>query len=235
MSFAELLIESISSFTSASSASDTRSSLLSRMRSANATCCTASLTASSGLTSRRCWVTFLASTRVTMQSIRKLSWSVASLLKVWMIGAGSARPVVSSMIAWKSLRRTMSELRVRTRSPRTVQQTQPLSMETMSSFVARFSVTRPSSMFTSPGSVTRRRHAGASPYVRAGCGVWGMGGRGVIHDAVWVVGHWHRWFVYALPELAYSGGHVRHRHRRRRAGRRPPPRRPVLRISQRRC
>ena len=55
------------------------------------TCCTASLTASSGLTSRRWLVTFLASTRHTMQSMRKLSWIVTSLLKVWMMGAGSAR------------------------------------------------------------------------------------------------------------------------------------------------
>mmetsp|Transcript_11058 Transcript_11058/g.16677 ORF Transcript_11058/g.16677 Transcript_11058/m.16677 type:complete len:283 (-) Transcript_11058:132-980(-) len=142
----------ISSLTAASSSALTRSSLFSTMRSAKATCCTASLTAPSGLTSRRWAVTFLASTRHTMQSILKLSWIVVSLLKVWMIGAGSASPVVSRRMAWKSFRRAARELRVRTRSPRTVQQTHPLSMLTMSSLDLICSCTSPSSMLTSPNS-----------------------------------------------------------------------------------
>mmetsp|Transcript_15840 Transcript_15840/g.26943 ORF Transcript_15840/g.26943 Transcript_15840/m.26943 type:complete len:278 (+) Transcript_15840:652-1485(+) len=146
------LMLSISTFTAASSSAFTRSNLFSTMRSANATCCTASLTASSGLTSCRWEVTFFASTRHTMQSMRKLSWIVTSLLNVWMMGAGSASPVVSRTIAWKSLRRLARSLSVRTRSPRTVQHTQPLSMEMMSSLALICSITKPSSMFTSPNS-----------------------------------------------------------------------------------
>ncbi len=47
---------------------------------------------------------------------------------VYMMGAGSARPVVSRRMAWKSFRRDASWPRVRTRSPRTEQQTAPLAL-----------------------------------------------------------------------------------------------------------
>mmetsp|Transcript_4466 Transcript_4466/g.13369 ORF Transcript_4466/g.13369 Transcript_4466/m.13369 type:complete len:267 (+) Transcript_4466:329-1129(+) len=147
-----LLIDRISSRSAASSSFDTRSSLFSTMRSEKATCCTASLTLSSGLISRRWLTTFFESTMHTTESMRKLSWIIASELKVMMIGAGSARPVVSSRMEWKSFRRGIKLLSARTRSPRTEQQTHPLSMDTTSSLAAMFSCTSPSSIFTSPNS-----------------------------------------------------------------------------------
>ena len=74
------------------------------------------------------------------------------LLNVNTMGDGSARPVVSMMIAWNSLRRATSIPNVRTKSPRTEQHTHPLSMVMMSSFAARFSSTKSPSICTSPNS-----------------------------------------------------------------------------------
>ena len=54
----------------ASSVSDTKSILFSRMRSAKATCCTASLTTPSGFSSSRCRPMCLASARQRMESMR---------------------------------------------------------------------------------------------------------------------------------------------------------------------
>ncbi len=67
-------------------------------------------------------------------SMRQLQWThdmyhcmmPHAALTVCMTGAGLARPVVSIMIASKRWRRRSSLLRMRMRSPRTVQHTQPL-------------------------------------------------------------------------------------------------------------
>lgn len=57
------------------------------------------------------------------------------------MGAGSASPVVSRRMASNSLRREASWPRVRTRSPRTEQQTHPLSIVMRSSGASRDSAT----------------------------------------------------------------------------------------------
>mmetsp|Transcript_12722 Transcript_12722/g.32507 ORF Transcript_12722/g.32507 Transcript_12722/m.32507 type:complete len:237 (+) Transcript_12722:751-1461(+) len=150
---AYLLISRNLASTFASSASSvTRSILLSSSRSANATCSTASFSAPSGFSSSRCCVTCFASTRVTMPSRRANSLIDSSMKNVCATGPGSARPVVSIMIPSRSARRRKSFERIRMRSPRTVQQMQPLFISKMSSVVLKRSRTSASSTPTSPNS-----------------------------------------------------------------------------------
>mmetsp|Transcript_17190 Transcript_17190/g.34914 ORF Transcript_17190/g.34914 Transcript_17190/m.34914 type:complete len:204 (+) Transcript_17190:709-1320(+) len=80
------------------SASDTRSTLLRTMRSANATCSTASFSAPSGFSSSRCCSMCLASISVTIPSSRANALIWSSTKNVWATGAGSAIPVVSIMM-----------------------------------------------------------------------------------------------------------------------------------------
>mmetsp|Transcript_44518 Transcript_44518/g.112636 ORF Transcript_44518/g.112636 Transcript_44518/m.112636 type:complete len:301 (-) Transcript_44518:39-941(-) len=136
----------------ASSASGTRSVLLRMMRSAYASCSRASLGASLWSPSSRWRVTCLASTTVTTPSRRTMglmSWSV----KVRMMGAGLASPVVSIMMWSKSLRRFSSRSKIMSmRSPRTVQQRQPLLSIMMVSSVFSATETSLLSMSISPNS-----------------------------------------------------------------------------------
>lgn len=60
---------------------------------------------------------------------------------VGLTGAGSAKPVVSNRMASNSFRRLVNWPRVRTKSPRTLQQTQPLSIVIKSSGASRDSAT----------------------------------------------------------------------------------------------
>mmetsp|Transcript_23057 Transcript_23057/g.91436 ORF Transcript_23057/g.91436 Transcript_23057/m.91436 type:complete len:254 (+) Transcript_23057:620-1381(+) len=149
---ANWLMPAMRALIAASSSGDTKSTLFKMMRSAKATCCTASLTAPSGLTSSRCAATCFASARQTTESISKLSSIHWFDLIVEMIGAGSARPVVSSMTASNCVRFCTSEPSVRTRSPRIEQHAHPLSIWMRSSLEAMFSVTSFSSMLISPYS-----------------------------------------------------------------------------------
>mmetsp|Transcript_27669 Transcript_27669/g.89374 ORF Transcript_27669/g.89374 Transcript_27669/m.89374 type:complete len:200 (-) Transcript_27669:414-1013(-) len=152
MSSAKALMECSRDLTSSSSALLTKSILFRRIRSANATCCTASLTVPSGRTSLMCVVIFLASTSEMTPSIRKLLLIAQFWVKVLMMGAGSARPVVSSRTRSKSSFRSLSLVRARTKSPRTVQQAHPLSIEMTSSASDMFSLTSASSILTAPNS-----------------------------------------------------------------------------------
>mmetsp|Transcript_47718 Transcript_47718/g.116156 ORF Transcript_47718/g.116156 Transcript_47718/m.116156 type:complete len:284 (+) Transcript_47718:345-1196(+) len=130
----------------------TRSILLSRILSAKATCCTASLTTPSARTSSRCCLMCLESTRHRIASMRNAIPTSGRELNVKATGAGSAMPVVSMMTAsyFSFLReRVWNAL---TRSPLTVQHTHPLSIEITSSLACRLSVTRLLSMLTSPNS-----------------------------------------------------------------------------------
>ena len=68
------------------------------------------------------------------------------------MGAGSASPVVSRSTASKSFRRSLSPMSAFTRSPRTVQHAQPLSIEMSSSADEMFSATSAWSMLTAPNS-----------------------------------------------------------------------------------
>ena len=68
----------------------------------------------------------LASISVTMPSNLANSLIDSSMKKVCATGPGSARPVVSMMIASRSLLKRKSLPRIRMRSPRTVQQIHPL-------------------------------------------------------------------------------------------------------------
>ena len=94
----------------------------------------------------------LASARHRMESMRKASAISGLMKKVNATGAGSARPVVSMMTWSNFFARSFRVRRARTRSPRTVQHTQPLSMVMMSSASFMFSPTRASSMDTAPNS-----------------------------------------------------------------------------------
>ena len=67
-------------------------------------------------------------------------------------GAGSASPVVSMITASNFFSRSFSVNSARTKSPRTVQHTHPLSMLMISSFSLIFSETSASSMDTAPNS-----------------------------------------------------------------------------------
>mmetsp|Transcript_18298 Transcript_18298/g.30547 ORF Transcript_18298/g.30547 Transcript_18298/m.30547 type:complete len:322 (-) Transcript_18298:274-1239(-) len=119
------------------SASLARSTLFSRMRSAKATCSTASFSAPSGFSSSRCCSTCFASTRVTMPSRRNCSLMVSSTKKVCATGAGSAIPVVSmttaSMFSFLQAILSESRLSTTTRSCRTVQQMHPFIISMTSS------------------------------------------------------------------------------------------------------
>ena len=130
--------------TAAASSSLTRSILLSTSRSAKATCCSASL-----LSERRAARCF-ASTNVTMESSRVAFFTSSSTKKVCATGAGSARPVVSTMMPSKRSRLRISWVRMRMRSPRTVQQMQPLFISNTSSSA---STTRSLSTPSSPNSL----------------------------------------------------------------------------------
>mmetsp|Transcript_128 Transcript_128/g.332 ORF Transcript_128/g.332 Transcript_128/m.332 type:complete len:330 (-) Transcript_128:396-1385(-) len=148
---AKELIEPTVSLSSFISARLTRSVLLSRILSAKATCCTASLTVPSGRTSLIWSLRNMESTRQTTPSTRK--WvMISGCWKVFMIGAGSARPVVSNMTMSNFSSFFLSPCSERTRSPRTVQQAQPLSMLITSSATFMFSATRPVSMLIAPNS-----------------------------------------------------------------------------------
>mmetsp|Transcript_12322 Transcript_12322/g.40320 ORF Transcript_12322/g.40320 Transcript_12322/m.40320 type:complete len:236 (+) Transcript_12322:320-1027(+) len=136
----------------ASSSSFTRSTLLSSTLSQKAICCTASFTAPSGFTSSRWLWTCFADARHSTESMTKLSSIHWLLFSVAMIGAGSARPVVSSMTASNCVRFSTRPPSVRTRSPRMEQHAQPLSIWMRSSFDAMFSLTSFSSMLISPNS-----------------------------------------------------------------------------------
>ena len=76
----------------------------------------------------------------------------SSMKKVCATGPGSARPVVSITIASSAVPRRKSLERMRMRSPRTVQQMQPLFISKMSSVVSKRSLTSASSTPTSPNS-----------------------------------------------------------------------------------
>mmetsp|Transcript_91666 Transcript_91666/g.245890 ORF Transcript_91666/g.245890 Transcript_91666/m.245890 type:complete len:215 (+) Transcript_91666:625-1269(+) len=143
--------------TSTSVASSTRSHLFKRIRSANAICSTASFSTPSGFSSSRCWMTCAASTSVRIPSKRMCCCTYSSAKKVCATGAGSARPVVSIITPSSGLpvflEFLMSFLSPAIRSPRTVQQMQPLFISTMFSSEAREpALTRESSMPTSPNS-----------------------------------------------------------------------------------
>mmetsp|Transcript_49164 Transcript_49164/g.155620 ORF Transcript_49164/g.155620 Transcript_49164/m.155620 type:complete len:217 (+) Transcript_49164:852-1502(+) len=135
-----------------SSASGTRSVLLSKMRSAKATCSAASFSTPSGFSSSMRARMCFESQTVMIASRENLAWMSSSTKKVCATGAGSARPVVSRRTRSKESLRSLSCVRARTRSPRTVQQAQPLSIEMTSSAEERFSLTRASSMLTAPNS-----------------------------------------------------------------------------------
>mmetsp|Transcript_24464 Transcript_24464/g.81300 ORF Transcript_24464/g.81300 Transcript_24464/m.81300 type:complete len:246 (+) Transcript_24464:427-1164(+) len=134
------------------SSSETRSVLLSRIRSAKATCSTASFSAPSGFSSSRCCSMCFASTSVTIASSRACSLMDSSMKKVCATGPGSASPVVSITTASSRSRRLKSLERMRMRSPRTVQQMQPLFISKMSSDVSYRCCTSASSTPTSPNS-----------------------------------------------------------------------------------
>mmetsp|Transcript_31446 Transcript_31446/g.98547 ORF Transcript_31446/g.98547 Transcript_31446/m.98547 type:complete len:227 (+) Transcript_31446:102-782(+) len=134
------------------SASLTRSTLLSSSRSAKATCSTASFSAPSGFSSSRCCSMCFASTSVTIASSRACSLMDSSMKKVCATGPGSASPVVSITTASSRSRRLKSLERMRMRSPRTVQQMQPLFISKMSSDVSYRCWTSASSTPTSPNS-----------------------------------------------------------------------------------
>ena len=68
------------------------------------------------------------------------------------MGAGSASPVVSRSTASNSFRRSLRLTSCLTRSPRTVQHAQPLSIVINSSDALMFSPTSSMSMFTAPNS-----------------------------------------------------------------------------------
>mmetsp|Transcript_963 Transcript_963/g.2109 ORF Transcript_963/g.2109 Transcript_963/m.2109 type:complete len:217 (+) Transcript_963:601-1251(+) len=129
-----LMSRSLASIAVASSSS-TRSSLFRMMRSASATCCRHSFTASSGFSSSRCSITCLLSTTVTRPSSRARFASISSTKNVLMMGDGFARPVVS-MTTWSMLFRrggAHSSNSMLIKSERTVQHKQPLlSMMTVS-------------------------------------------------------------------------------------------------------
>mmetsp|Transcript_5328 Transcript_5328/g.23602 ORF Transcript_5328/g.23602 Transcript_5328/m.23602 type:complete len:231 (+) Transcript_5328:199-891(+) len=140
------------------SASSTRSILLRIIRSAKATCSIASFSAPSGFSSSRCCSMCLASTRVTIPSRRKCSWTPSSTKKVCATGAGSAIPVVSirmqSSLRFPAAMRPENLFSTTTRSWRTVQQMQPFIISTISSSICVFVflAMSASSMPTSPNS-----------------------------------------------------------------------------------
>mmetsp|Transcript_2238 Transcript_2238/g.6897 ORF Transcript_2238/g.6897 Transcript_2238/m.6897 type:complete len:279 (-) Transcript_2238:364-1200(-) len=136
-------------------ASSTRSVLFNRIRSANATCSTASFSTPSGFSSARRSSTCFASTTVTNASSRARSLRTSSTKNVCATGAGSASPVVSTMTPSRCfMPGARSLFRIRERSARTVQQMQPLFISKMSSSALTRRLTRRSSMPSSPNSFT---------------------------------------------------------------------------------
>ena len=123
----------------------TRSVLLSRMTSAKAIW----FFASGASLSRSC--SHLASATVTTASSLALRPMFSSMKNVCATGAGSASPVVSTMMASNLPLRRISPSMMRTRSPRTVQQMQPLFISNTSSSAP---TTRSLSMPISPNSLT---------------------------------------------------------------------------------
>ena len=113
--------------TSLSSPGVTRSVLLMMMTSANAIWFLASGASRSRAASH------FASATVTTASSRAAFCTSSSTKKVCATGAGSARPVVSTMIASNLPFRFISPSMMRMRSPRTVQQMQPLFISNTSS------------------------------------------------------------------------------------------------------
>mmetsp|Transcript_43295 Transcript_43295/g.90677 ORF Transcript_43295/g.90677 Transcript_43295/m.90677 type:complete len:239 (-) Transcript_43295:105-821(-) len=149
------LMERMRCSTAWRSASEARSALLRRTRSAKAICSTASFSTPSGLTSSRCWMMCLASTTVMTASIRANARTVSSAKKVWHTGAGSAMPVVSMMIRSNLSDRFWSFLNMSIKSPRTVQHTQPFIMSKTTSESLKFAfrdLIKASSTPTSPNS-----------------------------------------------------------------------------------
>ena len=131
--------------TSRSSASLTRSVLLIRITSAKAIWFFASGASRSRSRSH------LASATVTTASSLVFLPTFSSTKKVCATGAGSARPVVSTMIASNLPLRRISPSMMRIRSPRTVQQMQPLFISNTSSSAPTI---RSLSMPISPNSLT---------------------------------------------------------------------------------
>ena len=142
MTAARLMVRMRAS-TASSSSGVTRSALFRTITSANAICSSAS-----ALSSRRAGK-FFASTTVTIASSRVRSRTVSSTKNVCATGAGLASPVVSMMMPSKRSRRRIRPPTMRIRSPRTVQQTQPLFISNTSSSL---STTRSLSTPNSPNS-----------------------------------------------------------------------------------
>ncbi len=122
----------------------TRSILLSRITSAKAICSwTSSLS--------QCSLICFASTTVTTASSWVCDRIISSTKKDWITGAGSANPVVS-ITRWSNRSRFCIKLpKMRIKSPRTVQQMQPLFISTISSSASIMSWL---SIPTSPNSLT---------------------------------------------------------------------------------
>eukprot|EP00439_Symbiodinium_sp_Y106_P050799 s202_g6.t1 len=121
------------------------------MRSAKANCSTASFSTPSGFSSSRWGI------RVTIPSRDIFCCTKSSAKKVCATGAGSAKPVVSMMTPSSGLLFLTAFLIIffspAMRSPRTVQQMQPLFISMMFSCVAIEPASiKPSSMPTSPNS-----------------------------------------------------------------------------------
>ena len=131
--------------TSRSSAGVTRSVLLIRMTSAKAIWFLAS-----GASLSRSF-SHLASATVTTASSLVLRPTFSSTKKVCATGAGSASPVVSTMMASNLPLRRIRPSMMRIRSPRTVQQMQPLFISNTSSSAP---TTSSLSMPISPNSLT---------------------------------------------------------------------------------
>mmetsp|Transcript_4396 Transcript_4396/g.11255 ORF Transcript_4396/g.11255 Transcript_4396/m.11255 type:complete len:230 (+) Transcript_4396:1008-1697(+) len=155
---ANLLMLRSRSSTRFRSASETRSILLRMMRSAKATCSTASFSAPSGFSSSKCCSTCFASTMVMIPSNWAKFFTAGSTKNVWATGAGSANPVVSMTMpsSWSvpAATRSASFFNTTTKSWRTVQHTQPFIISTSSSLacIVVFFLSRASSMPTSPNS-----------------------------------------------------------------------------------
>mmetsp|Transcript_688 Transcript_688/g.1873 ORF Transcript_688/g.1873 Transcript_688/m.1873 type:complete len:273 (-) Transcript_688:12-830(-) len=144
--------------TATNSGSVARSILFSRMRSAKATCSTASFSAPSGFSSSRCWMMCFASTSVMIPSNLANAATFGSTKKVCATGAGSAMPVVSMTMASIGFPDScvfFSFLSTTAKSARTVQQMQPFIISKSSSpstwFLMLFA-SKASSMPTSPNS-----------------------------------------------------------------------------------
>mmetsp|Transcript_9903 Transcript_9903/g.29152 ORF Transcript_9903/g.29152 Transcript_9903/m.29152 type:complete len:264 (+) Transcript_9903:258-1049(+) len=150
-----LMALNLSSTFLSSASSGTKSHLLRINRSAKATCSTASFSTPSGLISPSLVKACLASTTVTRASNRARSFSTSSTKNVWATGAGSARPVVSTMTPSNGFIPGCSSLfRILDRSARTVQQMHPLFISKMSSSALTLRLTNRSSMPNSPNSFT---------------------------------------------------------------------------------